>query len=593
MAASRRSGPPRRRAAIEGLAGLALAAWFAAPVPAEAQAPNCAVIVTGANEPDLLARLDRLATIRVRPVDLEIEGALDARLAADAERVARAMRALGYHDVVVQTAADPGPPCRAAIGVTAGRRYVIGEVDLHYAPPIPDAPPTPPISGEPATGRLIVDAAAGAVDALRDRGRYDAKLVTRRALLDRPRKAIDLEIEIAPGPMVTAGDMEVEGLERLNAARVARLSKIEPGELVTPALLDEAERDLIASALFDRATVEPVGSAAERTLRIAVDERLPRTLSGALRFATDTGFAAEATWEHRNLFGDAERVRATLTVGQTVQALEGEYRAYDWPFFGQSFRAAADVRREEVDGQLTSRAATFAGLEWPILDELTFRYGLSAEVVRDETEGRKEDYALAGLPLELVYDAADDPLDPSEGFRATLRITPYSAFREGTQGFVVTEAIGAAYMPFDEAKMWVAAARARLGTISGAADADAVPYAKRFFAGGGGSIRGFAFRRAGPLDAEDRPIGGASVAEINAEIRWRAFEDIAVVAFVDAGGAFRGQAPGQDGDWFVGAGLGARYYTAIGPIRLDVAAPLNAREGEPAVQVYVSIGQAF
>ena len=120
-----------------------------------------------------------------------------------------------------------------------------------------------------------------------------------------------------------------------------------------------------------------------------------------------------------------------------------------------------------------------------------------------------------------------------------------------------------------------------------------LPPNKRFYAGGGGSIRGYGYQRVGPLDANDNPIGGKSVIEASAELRARLFEDIGVVAFVDAGSAFEELTPRFNDDVGYAAGLGARYYSSLGPVRLDVAVPLNKRPGDDSFQIYVSIGQAF
>ena len=139
----------------------------------------------------------------------------------------------------------------------------------------------------------------------------------------------------------------------------------------------------------------------------------------------------------------------------------------------------------------------------------------------------------------------------------------------------------------------VLAGRVRGGVILGASR-DRIAPTRRYYSGGGGSVRGYGFQDIGPRDAEGDPLGGRAIVEFSTEarFRFRAFgQELGVVPFLDAGNVYP-KGPGIKGLQY-GAGIGARYYSALGPMRLDVATPLNPRSGDPTVAVYVSIGQAF
>lgn len=261
-------------------------------------------------------------------------------------------------------------------------------------------------------------------------------------------------------------------------------------------------------------------------------------------------------------------------------------------FDGHTLNASLHIAHEDIDGQAYQQAALVGTLETVLRDIFTLRYGGSIEFVRDEGLTDGGDYALIGLRGEISYDGANDLLDPTEGSSTQRCVSAPMSDGTATCGTSrFWRRWAAAYLLLDEKKTFVLAGRVRLGTIVGDGRDD-IPLPKRFFAGGGGSIRGYSYERAGPIDIDDRPVGGASVIEINAEARWRIDEDFGAVLFVDGGGAFESLMPGQDGDWFVGTRLGVRYYSPIGPVRLDIAAPLNARRAIPACK-YVSIGQAF
>ena len=563
------------------------------PEPVDVLAIAYDVELIGPEDADLASRIRG---------DLELEkkkangapsmGVLQSRLDKDLARVRTALQAFGYYDGVATGAVTEGDRVRVTIRVDQGPLYRIGRFDVVWQGGKPDYPPDTVTEGLPASGLNIVGAGERILSGLRALGHFDAGVVERRAVLDRRSGKVDVTLIIDAGPVVTVGGFKVTGAESLPEARIIRLSKLQAGEILTPQRLKEAEDKLMESALFNQARAAALGSDPRRMIGLTVEERLPRSISGAIKWSLQDGYAIEAAWEHRNIFGDAEKLRAAVTYGSQTQSLDVTYREYDVLFEGHTLLATLSVAHEDVDGQAYEHAALIGTLETELWDDIVVRYGASVEFVRDEGLTDGGDYALVGLRGEVVYDGANDLFDPTEGFRATLRLNPYVGWNGDLRNFTIVEALGSAYLPLDEEKTFVLAGRARIGTIVGDGRDD-VPLPKRFFAGGGGSIRGYGYKRAGPVDAEDRPLGGASVIELNGEVRWRINEDFGAAIFVDGGGAFESNIPGEDGDWFVGAGAGVRYYSPIGPVRLDVAVPINPRDGEPGYQIYVSIGQAF
>ncbi len=520
-------------------------------------------------------------------------GVLEARLARDVARAKEVMAAYGYYDGAVSSnLVDGGASASVTLTIDQGPLYKIGRFDIVWQGGKPATPVLAFATGLPASGRNIVAAGERVIAKLKSDGYFDAAVVERRAVLDRPSGKVDVTLTLTAGGLVTVGGFDIEGAQEIPQPRIARLSTLEVGELLTPKRLKDAEDRLLETGIFNEARASAVGTAPARTVRLAVGERPMRTLSGAIKWSMQDGFAIEAAWEHRNIFGDAERLRTALTLGQQRQALEVSLRRYDTIFEGHTLLATLEVAHEDVDGQIYEHAALIGTLETDIYDKIVGRYGASVEFVRDEGLTDGGDYALIGVRGEVSFDNSNDLLDPTEGYRVTLRALPYLGYNGDLRNFVILEALGSAYLPLDRQKEFVLAGRARLGSVLGERRDD-IPLPKRFFAGGGGSIRGYSYKRAGPVNIDDEPVGGASVVELNAEARWRINEDFGAVAFVDGGGAFEGAMPGDGGDWYIGAGLGVRYYSPIGPVRLDVAMPINAREGEPGVQIYISIGQAF
>lgn len=552
------------------------------------------VTISGPTDEEVADRIRAELTLEARREQgVPSISVLDARLARDAARAKEVLAAFGFYDGVVTAAlVDGGISAAVTITIDQGPLYKIGRFDIVWQGGRPPTPVLAFATGLPASGRNIVAAGERVVAKLKSDGYLDADTVERRAVLDRASGKVDVTLTLTAGREVRIGDIDVVGTGEIPRFRVQRLSSLEVGELLTPKRLKDAEDRLLETGIFTDARADAVGTGPARTVRLTVGERPMRTISGAIRWSLQDGFAIEAAWEHRNIFGDAERLRTALTLGEQRQALEVSLRRYDTIFDGHTLLATFEIAHEDVDGQIYEHAALIGTLETDIYDKIVGRYGASVEFVRDEGLSNGGDYALIGVRGEVAFDNSNDLLDPTDGYRITLRALPYLGYNGDLRNFVILEALGTAYLPLDRQKEFVLAGRLRLGSIFGETRDD-IPLPKRFFAGGGGSIRGYSYKRAGPVNIDEEPLGGASVIEVNAEARWRINEDFGAVAFVDGGGAFEGALPGDGGDWFVGAGLGVRYYSPIGPVRLDVAVPLNARQGDPGVQVYISIGQAF
>jgi translocation and assembly module TamA len=197
-------------------------------------------------------------------------------------------------------------------------------------------------------------------------------------------------------------------------------------------------------------------------------------------------------------------------------------------------------------------------------------------------------FYVAALPGQVGFDRSDNLLDPTKGYRVNVRVSPETSLGTGKQMYARSILDASYYYPVKD--NIVVAARARAGTISGIARDNLAP-SRRFYGGGGGSVRGFGYQQLGPKDPNNDPVGGRSMNEFSLEGRYR-FGNYGVVGFVDAGQAYESSIP-KFNDWRMGVGVGGRFYTNFGPIRLDVATPINRRPGESRVSVYVSIGQAF
>ncbi|SFH96662.1 autotransporter secretion outer membrane protein TamA [Bosea sp. OK403] len=473
--------------------------------------------------------------------------------------------------------------------------------------------------GDAATSGALRAAQAALVDHLRNQSRPLAKVVEMRPVVDHAARIMDVTYVVEPGPLAGFGAVTIGETGDIPPAVVRSFIYLEPGDPYSPKALADTRKSV--------ATIPAIGSVRIReadkldatgNLPVFVDvtERPKRLIGFSARYSTIDGPAVKTYWEHRNLFGGAERLRlegdiflAPRIDGTKISSfgdfersdLGGRFAVsfmkpalwgtrYDWLVDGTGARERVGTNRY---GGYTARYANVTtAIRQRFSDTFSVQAGLEVERGQTSDVLGQVDYTLVGLPLSVKYDSTDSLLDATRGIRATASVTPYPSFLGSTVNVVQSKAAVSGYYALDEDARYVLAGRVGLGSIAGE-KLDEIPATRRFYAGGGGSVRGYAYRSLSPLGPLGQLTGGRSLFEASVEARIKVTDTIGLVPFFDAGMAFESSLPNFKQELQYSAGLGLRYYTPIGPIRLDVAAPLNPRKGDKPVAVYISIGQAF
>ena len=445
-----------------------------------------------------------------------------------------------------------------------------------------------------ATAQRIIDLTQKAVTTLHNNGYPEAQLDRRRAVVDMSSSTARVTLYMSAGQRYVFGDTRISNADgRTDPNYVRELLTFRDGETYDRAEVDATTEVLRGTGLFSGISIAS-GDAEGGALpqEIELTEREARTVRLGASWSTSEGAGVKGSWEHRNLFGRAEKLTLGLAIAQIEQSATADFRKPHFLRPDQSLLASAEIAHEESDAYDEDRIKTGVSLERVLNERWTGSLGLTFQLTETEDSNGRIGYQLFGVPVMLKYDSTDDVLDPREGIRATLLGTPYfGASDEEPTTFTKLEAGGSTYLGFTDEL--ILALRGRYGLIAAGDTAD-VPGSTRFYAGGGGSVRGYGYQMAGPLDNAGDPEGGRSVLEASVETRYRITETIGAVAFIDGGQAFSNTVPSFGDPLLWGAGLGLRYYTPIGPIRADIAVPLNPRKNvDDAFQIYVSLGQAF
>jgi len=552
-----------------------------------------------------------------------------ARLSADAELMQRVLSSEGFYDGRVDTRIERAPvaddaakeaggaegrsrgrrgPVVAVIDVTPGQRYSFASIDIQSDPTVP---PTliednfPLAVGEPIVAQRVQGAEAAIALKLPEEGYPFAEVGRRDILLDGATGKGDYVLPVEIGPRARFGGFETTGDLAFDVDHVAIMARFKRGDLYDSRKTDDLRQALVATGLFANVAVEPqqtgesAGDGTEYvTMKVTQDAGPPRTIAATAGYSTGEGIRLEGSWTHRNLFPPEGALIVRGVAGTQEQGLGVTLRRSNAGRRDRTFELVSEATRSNYNAfeVLTGRV----GVRWsydstPLWQKkLTYAYG--AEIIAtseddyDFTRGERvrDFYTILGLTGQVGVDRTDSLLDPTKGFRITALVQPEGSLSGRFTPYARTRLDVSGYYPVTDSI--VLAGRVRVGSILGAARERLAP-SRRFYAGGGGSVRGFGYQELGPKDPNLDPIGGRSVNEAAVEARYR-FGNFGVVGFVDAGQVYRGSAP-TFSDLRFGAGIGARYYTNFGPMRLDVATPLGRRPGESKIAVYVSIGQAF
>lgn len=549
---------------------------------------------------DLILRSSRLEQLE----DNSLPGlaAVRRRIEEDIEGFNKVLRSEGYYDNQIAYEMDETKePLDIKFTITPAAQFRITKYQIVYK----KASETPEMLeledlgieiGMPARSAAIINAQQQAFAKLANHGFPNAKLVDQDVIVDFATDSMEVTLNINTGPRLLMGDLKFEGLEAVEESYLRRISEWKPGVVYDASTIGKLRRRYLRTRLFSNVQQKPIEvKAGDTTVPIVMNfvEKEQRTIGIGGSASTSEGLGVRTYWEHRNFFGEGERIRADVEIAKIRQGLRLSYMKPDFLNIEQDFIADIVYKHENTEAYKEESVATYVGLESVWNKKVAVDIGVTFEYADIEDNESKEDFALAGLPMRARYNITDDILEPTTGYRVGTRLVPYFGLNDITPNFLRGEVEGSIYYPVLKDKTLVLAARGKIGAMAGD-DASDIPATKRFYAGGGGSIRGYKYQTVGPLDSRNDPVGGRSLLEVGFEARARITETIGLVPFIEGGNVYENMLPDLEGSFLWGAGLGIRYYTAIGPIRFDAAVPLNRREGvDDAYQLYISIGQAF
>ena len=552
-------------------------------------------------------RFDELSVLRQgqgKPANL---AQINRRIKEDSELLDRLLRAKGYYAARIRGAVAPpasgSDRLAVTFDITPGTQYLLDTVDVTglaetgaRAARLREA--FPPKPGDPVDADIILAGRDSLATALSESGFPFAQVDEPDVRIDHEDRKGDLDIIVTPGGYRTFGAILMRDDALFDAANAQDIARFDPNDPYKASDVEDLRRAIVATGLVSSVSLTPKDAGDGQHVDLAIDMRPAplRTIAGELGYGTGEGYRAEISWQHRNFFPPEGAVTVRGVVGTQEQTGSFTYRRNNFHRRDNvltGLLSVSNIRRDAYD----ARTITLSGgleRQTNILFQKDWVWRFGAELIAsDEADafsgGARRTFLIGAVPLSLTYDGSDDLLNPSKGFRLGGRISPELSFQDTTFGYARVQLDGSIYQPMGE--KLVVAARARFGSILGSTVEQIAP-SRRFYAGGGASVRGYGYQAIGPRFGEDDdPVGGKSLAEFSLEARVR-FGNFGVVPFIDAGNISTSFLP-RFRDLRIGTGLGLRYYSNFGPIRVDVGTPINPQSGDPKIAVYVSLGQAF
>lgn len=574
----------------------------------------------------IVERFRRLSAIENLRDDKGNVAQIAARARSDKALLVQLLQFYGYYDAQVTQIVAEVPPAKGTttnaptvpsvrFDVVPGARYRFGTIDLgHLALAGTDEPALRKDfginTGDPLYAQSIVDGRARLDVALGDNGYAFARLGEGELVVDHDRETGNLSLPVEPGGRYRFGEVISSDPGYLSGRHLARISRFRSGQIFKRSDTQDLREAVLATGLVSSVTVTPKEVEAPQAGEpgiVAVDvafKRAPqRTIAGALGYNSSTGLRLEASWEHRNLFPPEGTLRLRGIAGTKEQLAGLTFRRND--FLGRDQALTVDlyadtVNRDAYAARTLAFSTAFEKLSTLIFQKpFTWSAGLLLELT-DEREAivvgstnPRTTYEIAALPLTAKWDASNSLLDPTRGWRLGLTVSPeYSHSIAASGSYARLQIDASAYQSLG--KGVVLAGRVRFGSMPGA-QLNVIAPSRRFYAGGGGSVRGFGYQQIGPRDALGQPSGGRSLSEFSLEARFDTGMlggALQVVPFIDSG-AVDEEATPHFHDVRFGTGIGIRYKTSFGPLRIDIGTPLDRRPGESPIAVYVALGQAF
>ncbi len=506
----------------------------------------------------------------------------------------RALRARGYYDAAIGVD-EASQLSTIKYDINYGSRFTISETKVLPAEDFKFIQNHNLVPGAPLNALDVLAVQQDLEKSIKNDRCYFSLTIKNQVYLNRAQHNGEVNYIVMTGREGVFGKVEFTGSDSVKDVYLRTLVPWHEGDCFDRKKLESLKNQILQTGLFSRAEVilpEKPDSEGSVPVAVALQKRLQRTFSVGLTYYSDEGVGGTLGWEHRNLFGAAEKLQVTLNLSLLRQGLDLDFSKPQFMHKDQTLKMTSSLIRQDTDAFEDLEYNLGAALARQFTPHFSGNTGitLSATQIRDRALQNTKIFGLVSAPQSLFYDRRDDKLDSHKGFSVLVGMEPYFDVIGQNSPFFRTQLAGTGYQPISTSPDIVLAVRAGIDNIWGSS-IDAIPATKRLYAGGD-IVRGYGNQEIGPR-RDGNPSGGLGRVNFATELRAKITPTIGAVAFVDGATLSHHAAPTLNNP-AIGVGIGIRYYTSFGPIRFDIATPLTQKNNlERNYQFYISIGQAF
>jgi translocation and assembly module TamA len=608
-------------AALRWLAPAILIVVLTGPLPVAwaDDAPSYKVTLKPTGNSSLDAALNGSSTLVSLQKSAPVRGfALVQRAQQDKDRFTTALNSFGYYKGSSHITIDGHPlddptlasfldsedqkkvlPVQATFDL--GPQFHLGSVKIDGAVP-PDAAAKLDLkSGQPALAADVLAAQGRLLDAIKADSYPLANVPQPIATLRPNQNLLDVEFHPEIGAKADIGPVSFDGLKDMNESFVRRRSLLHQGDPFSPERIEKARADLQSIGVFGSVRANPAKTLdpnGQLPVVFDLSEAPKHSVNLGAAYSTDLGVNFSTGWHDNNLFGNAEQLNLTATALLGGDAITrpgynalAQFLKPDFLRRDQQLEVSLNALDQSLQAYDQTALIEKIAINRKFSPHWSGSLGLYGEQESIKQEGVTRHYNLIGIPANLRFDNTNNLFSPTSGVRLNLSVTPTESLGTPNATFFITQATGSTYIDVFGGGRSILALRALVGKVFGSG-VFGLPPDQRFYAGGSGTVRGYRYQTLGPQFPDRDPTGGTAIAAGTIELRQRIYSSFGIVGFLDVGQVSSNGTPFTS-NWHEGAGIGARYYTSIGPIRADIAVPLNKLPGGDSFELYIGIGEAF
>lgn len=538
--------------------------------------------------------------------------ALRHRAYNDIPALIKVMHGYGYYEACITTdiKIDKNDMYRVTINVNPGPDYSLKHYDLIEAKD--ETYPGKPFNlhevtlkeigiklNKPANSKKIVGGENKLLELLAKDSYPLAFIKNRKVVVDQAKKTVNVTLDVDTGPQSRFGKVEIIGVKKVNESYVRNRISWKEGHLYSPSEVKRTQNNLYETGLFSTVNITHGPEVDENgylKMYITVTEGKHSSITlGATYHTTWEGFGGIVGWQNRNIFGSAINFGIDVRANQKKQQANLIFSKPDFVRPDQTFVTMFGVKRDDAPNYLEKSIQGRAFVERIINRMITMSLGLKFDEMLVDAPDQDSWFSILGTPYHFNFQTSENLLiNPIWGTWWNYKIAPYISLTSSKPAFLTQKLAGAFYIPLVPGGRLILAQSAVFGMIVPFGPRMDIPPPYRFYAGSEHHLRGYPYQSISPLDSERRPIGGRSMFLYSVEPRLRITDHIEVVGFLDVGNVYVNTFPRLENALVKSLGVGARYLSFIGPLRLDIGFPLNRRDNvREKLQIYFSIGQAF